>query len=201
MVTGLDTGSNATNVLTQIKNQGYSFLIRYYADVDDFPDEAWKLLSLSESSAIANAGLKRVTVYQNKGQKLSYYTEERGETDASLAVSLARARGQNSGSAIYFAVDMDVTSSNIDTIINYFKKIKTTFTSSGYYVGVYGSGYVCRRLKEEGLVNYTWLSMSTGWLEYNTYTSWNIKQKQGITISGIPFDTNDAISLTSIGAW
>jgi hypothetical protein len=46
-----------------------------------------------------------------------------------------------------------------------------------YEVGVYGSGRVCRWIKEQQhLATYSWLAESTGWAESDAYTNPNIKQ-------------------------
>lgn len=45
------------------------------------------------------------------------------------------------------------------------------------------------------------MAMSTGWGEYSTYSDWNIKQLQTITISGIEVDTDYAKDVSRIGGW
>lgn len=197
MVNGLDSASDLTNVVMPIKNAGYTFVIRYYSSSSN----SWKILSTSESSAIANAGLKRVVVFEN-GNSDSYFSAAQGRTDASTAISLAKARGQSSGSAIYFAVDYDASESGLNSQIkSYFKEVKSAITNAGYKVGVYGSGRTCRIIKSLGLATYSWLAMSPGWAEHSSYTSWNIKQVRESSVSGVTIDIDNATSLTSIGAW
>ena len=198
MVTGVDSASNVTNILSTLVSSGYSFVGRYYSTSAN----AWKIMSTSESVAIANAGLKRVVVFQNTSNKDDYFSATQGQGDASEAISLAKARGQASGSAIYFAVDYDASESAINNqITQYFAKVNDSISKAGYSVGVYGSGKTCRIIRSKGLAAYSWLAMSPNWAEYSSYTDWNIKQLQSVNISGVSVDTDNAVSLTSMGAW
>lgn len=196
MIYGIDTANNVEDITMSLKNQQYQFVARYYSL------NSWKVATTSEIAAIKNAGMKMVTVYQDSNNEPQYFTEEIAQQQASYAISLARSKGQATGSAIYFAVDFDATSGQIsEYIIPYFNKLKPVITSAGYYLGVYGSGLVCSTLKNAGIVSYTWLSMSTGWQGYNTFTSWNIKQLRTTTYTGVDVDINQANTINSIGAW
>ncbi|MGN0374539.1 MAG: glycoside hydrolase domain-containing protein, partial [Butyrivibrio sp.] len=160
------------------------------------------VLTLSESAAIAQAGLKRVSIFQNSATSYGYFTVSQARNDASTAISLAKARGQTAYSTIYFAVDYDASASNIaGGIKEYFSELNTLIDRGGYCLGVYGSSLVCKTLKAQNIVDYTWLSMATGWGYGTTFDDWDIWQKDTITISGVQFDTDYVKSLTSIGAW
>ena len=196
MAKGLDTVSNVSSIACTIKNKGYTFVVRYYSLSGNS-----KRTSATELGAIGNAGLKRVVVYQNLHNAYSKFSETIAASDASDAISQAKSAGQTSG-AIYFAVDYDATESEIDGNIKaHFKKLSSMVSVAGYAVGVYGSSLTCKKLKEAGLVTYTWLAMSTGWGHGTTFTGWNIHQTKEVTFSGITFDENEATSSTGIGAW
>lgn len=196
MVYGLDTVSNVSNIVNTIKNNGYSFVARYYSLSANA-----KRTSAAELAAIGNAGLKRVVVYQNLHNAYSKFSSSIAQGDASDAISQAKSVGQTSG-AIYFAVDYDATSSEIDANIKaHFQTLKTMVNLAGYTLGVYGSSLVYKKLKEDGIVNYTWLAMSTGWGHGTQWNNWNIHQTGGVTVGGISFDKNEASSTTGIGAW
>lgn len=197
MATGIDTANNVTNILPDLVSSGYSFVIRYYAASVN----SWKIMSVAESAAIHAAGLKRIAVFENYSSD-NYYSASQGRIDASDALSLAKGRGQAAGSAIYFAVDYDASENAIkNQITEYFAEVKRVLLKGGYSVGVYGSGRTCRIIKGTGLASYSWLAMSTGWAEYNSYTDWNIKQLAPMNISGVDVDTDTAVKLSSIGAW
>ena len=196
IVKGVDTVSNVTNILTQIKKQGYSYVIRYYSINGNS-----KRMGASEAAAIANAGLKRVSVYQNLHNSYSKFSAAIAAGDATDAIAQAKSVGHSSGT-IYFAVDYDASASEIEGNIKaHFNKLKTMLSAAGYSLGVYGSSLVCKKLKEAGIVSKTWLSMSTGW-GYNTnFNDWNMHQTIEVTFGGIVFDENEAASIYDIGAW
>lgn len=196
IVKGVDTVSNVTNILTQIKNKGYSYVIRYYSINGNS-----KRMGAAEAAEIANAGLKRVSVYQNLHNSYSKFSAAIAAGDATDAIAQAKSVGHSSGT-IYFAVDYDASASEIEGNIKaHFNELKTMLSAAGYSLGVYGSSLVCKKLKEAGIVSKTWLSMSTGW-GYNTnFNDWNMHQTIEVTFGGIVFDENEAASIYDIGAW
>jgi hypothetical protein len=67
-----------------------------------------------------------------------------------------------------------------------------------YEIGVYGAWQVCKRLKKEGLVKYTWLSNSPGWgdhqgrQKYIGSNEWTLLQKlPSQDICGVDHDPNE----------
>ncbi len=198
MVYGVDSASNVTSIVNTLKNNAYSFVIRYYS----LPDNNVKRTSAAELAAIGNAGLKKVVVYQNLHNAYEKFSESIAQYDASDAISQAKAYGQPTGSAIYFSVDYDASASEVDgNIKSHFQKLKSILPLAGYTLGVYGSSLTCKKLKEAGIVDYTWLSMSLSHGFGVAWSDWNIKQLNGIVIDGIKCDTDEANSLTSMGAW
>ena len=195
-ISGVDTFSNVSGVANKIKNKGYEFVCRYYGS-----NGSDKIMGTSESSAIYNAGLKRVVVFQNKHNAYSKFSENIAQNDAASAISQAKKNGQAYG-VIYFAVDYDATAAQVDgNIKKHFKVLKNMLNSANYSVGVYGSTLVCKKLKNEGIVSKTWLTISSGWGYDETFTNYNIKQTTTTSIGGISFDKDIASSLSDIGAW
>ena len=195
-VKGLDTASNVTKIVDKIKDEGYSFVVRYYSK-----SENSKRMSTTESSAIAKAGLKRVVVYENLHNAYSKFSESIAKTDAGDAISQAKSHGQLSGT-IYFAVDYDASAAQIDANIKkHFRVLQNICNLAGYSLGVYGSTLVCKKLKEAGIVSKTWVANASGWGYGTTFSDYNIKQKSQITIGGITFDQDTATSINTIGAW
>lgn len=197
MIYGVDSYSNVTNVLPSLKESGYSFVIRYYTSIST----SGKKTSASEIAAIGNAGLKRVAVFQNSHTQYSHFSESIAANDASAAISQAKSVGQSSG-IIYFAVDFDASTSQINGNIKaHFSKLGTLLSQAGYSVGVYGSSLTCKLLKDSNLVNATWLAMPSDWGFGTVFSDWNIHQTKEITIGSSAFDENEANSLAGIGAW
>lgn len=198
MVVGVDTVANVTDIASNLKASGYQFVCRYYSDSAN----SWKIMSVQESIAIAKAGLKRIVVFQNSNDYYEYFSEKQARKDASAAISLAKMRGQQSGSAIYFAVDFDASEKKTNgQIKEYFKEASEMVLLAGYNPGVYGSGLVCRIIKSMRLASYTWLAMAKDWQGSSGYKEWNINQLEKITLFGVDVDRNMATGINSIGAW
>lgn len=196
MIYGIDSYSNVSSIVNTIKNNGYSFVARYYSDVANS-----KRVTAAEIAAISGAGLKRVVIYQNKHNSYEKFSSTIADHDAADAISQAKAVGQNGG-AIYFAVDFDASASQVNgNIKSYFQTLKTPIARAGYTLGVYGSSLTCKTLKEAGIVTYTWLAMSSGWGYGTTWSNWNIHQTGEITIGGVKCDKDEANAITGIGAW
>lgn len=141
-------------------------------------------------------------VYQEESDSQSCFSQEKGIQAIQNAIALAEEIGQPYGSAIYFAVDYDAGGIALsNNIMPYFSAINEYLKECDrpYTVGVYGSGFICSRVKAIGFASYTWLSMSTGWAEYSTYNTpskYNIKQVESAVIDGVPVDldvTGDAL--------
>jgi hypothetical protein len=162
--------------LSKAKAAGVNFIGRYYSHSPN------KNLSPSEAKLICGAGMWIVTVWESAGDHFSFFSFQQGLDDATSAANQAQKIGQPTDSAIYFAVDFDASPQEIaGGISDYFKGVRKGLEASSqggaaYSAGVYGSGLTCQTLASAGLVDHTWLAMSTGFRGSKTYTSWNIKQ-------------------------
>ena len=172
---GLDLPTNASDVLTELKDGRVDFVARYYRE----PESRWPPLSASEAQQLSSLGLKIVAVWESHSRKPSHFTYSSGYSDAMEAYPQARAVGQPAGSAIYFAVDFNAQL--LEPIDEYFRGIAAGMAAASggngsYAVGVYGSGAVCDELKRGGLAQYCWLSNSIAWTNSIGYQDWNIRQ-------------------------
>lgn len=135
---------------------------------------------------IENAGLSVFPIYQDGGYELNYFKDpSQGSVDAQTAILAAERIGIPSGTTIYFAVDFDCYSYQIDTfIIPYFEQIHMIFFSStndkNYKVGIYAPRYVCTKVYEAGLASKSFVAdMSTGFscnLGYSMPKNWAFDQ-------------------------
>ncbi len=197
MVKGVDTVSNVSSIVNVLQGNTYKFVCRYYSVQGNS-----KRITTAESAAIGNASLKRIMVYQNRHDSYDKFSKAIASQDANDAISQARALGQPLSSTIYFAVDYDASLTQINNQIkNHFTELKSCISSAGYQLGVYGSSLVCKTLKEAGIVNKTWLSMSPSWGGGTVFSDWDIHQTGTVTLEGISFDENVANDINSIGAW
>jgi hypothetical protein len=63
--------------------------------------------------------------------------------------------------------------------VQYFNGVAEAMSDavSGYAIGVYGSGAVCRILGANcPFVSFTWLAEAPGWQGTKTYAGWDVKQ-------------------------
>jgi len=185
---GLDTAQNCTNKAEDIKKLGYDFVCRYY-NVNDKS----KNLTRNEASALTNAGLSIVSVWENGYPTSdSYFSYDKGQYDGKHAFECAQTI-QEEGTPIFFAVDYYAQSSKISSSIkDYFNGVIDAINDLGgsYPVGVYGSGSVCSYLYNNTNVGFTWLAQSMGWSGSRDYTDWDIKQGRETTIAGLDCDSD-----------
>ena len=94
----------------------------------------------------------------------------------------------------------------VDNLVEYFKTIRNFFNAqtTKYKVGVYGSGDVCKLIKQnKGYADYSFLAGGTGWpgyAEYDSPTMYNIKQGENISYAGSGFDDDIAVG-PNFGQW
>jgi len=204
MKNGISTNQNVTAAASCLKQAGIDFAFRYYSTTTTQPD---KRLTLAEANAILVAGLILAIVYEDGPTTVSYFSNARGQQDATNAFNTALSIGQPSGSAIYFTVDYDAPPADISgPILDYFQGIQQALqVASGggsitFDIGVYGSGDVCAFIKQQSAIaKYSWLSESTGWSGSKTYADWDVNQAVptsdlcGFTADPQEYDENQAL--------
>jgi hypothetical protein len=147
-------------------DDGTTFAARYYSSA---PRRA---ITHQEAVTISNAGLQIVAVFEDNPTTYSYFSYIRGKQDAATALGLTATIGQPPGSAVYFGIEYDPSVADIQgAISDYFSAVNQTFAKAGskYIVGVYGSGMANKILKEAGLVKFTWLAASQGFLGFASF--------------------------------
>lgn len=195
--TAVDTASSAEALASAIARKGYKAVARYYSFSN------WKKLQPAEAQQLIAAGLTIITVYEDSNNQASVFNKASGEQQASEALHLAQnIIRQPRDSAIYFAVDYDASYYDyVNCITPYLKAIKASFAKVGtpYKIGVYGSGLICENALQDGLVDFTWLSQSKGFHDYQPFKDslkWNILQGNDVKISGTDFDS-DILNLSN----
>lgn len=164
----IDTPWNTTSKLSCLSSAGVATVIRYYnfSNSSRLPE---KRLTLSEAQHISSSGLSIAVVFQQRQNVIADFSHEKGVAAGKRAYTYARDHiGQTEGSGIYFGVDFDASSRELDSnIIPYFEGVQKGFSAESedapkFRVGAYGSGLVCSKLKEKDLITLSWLSMSQG---------------------------------------
>lgn len=195
---GFDCTEDLTSHGGQIVQAGYEFVGRYYCG----PSHNKTRLSRVEALHLSGLGLFLVTVFENNGNHAGYFTLQQGLNDGGNAFDYgAIIIRQPAGSPVYFAVDFDATESDIQQhIIPYFDGVRGSMhRHGGSAVGVYGSGFACRRLLELGLASHVWVAQSPGWAEYHTFNDWNLRQGATVMWNGISIDLD--VSSGNGGGW
>lgn len=188
MTVGFDCATKLTEKMARdLKGAGFEYAARYLG-------ESWKSFDKKEGEIIQKAGIKLISVFQKSANKLSYFTEEQGSVDGKDAEKWAKAVGQPEGTAIYFAVDCDVTGKQMSTIQSYFLAVKKQLPS--YKVGIYGSYAVMYGMKNYG--DYFWQTYAWSRGEVAPFIHM-YQHENNIIIEGVNIDRNRIMQ--SPGHW
>src|SRR5215471_5357679 len=153
----IDTPMNTTSQLACLSEKGVRTVIRYYnfSNSLNFPEKA---MQLAEAQAIAAHGMQTAVVFQQRQNQAADFSELKGVAAGRRAYRYAHDDiGQPAGSAIYFSVDFDASSDELDnSVAPFFNGVKQAFVnesggSVAYRIGAYGSGFVCTTLIARGL--------------------------------------------------
>ena len=199
---GVDNDEPINDITAKALNKGHeTFVCRYYA----IEENNHKILTEEEKNVLKKNNLRIVSFYQDNGSEYESFSAEKGVNNARRAYELATQFGQPAGSAIYFSVDYD-PGHNVAHIVKHFEAIKEYLDSCPikYKIGVYGSGFICNKLKnDEQLADYTFLAQATGWTGFSQYDDpqyYNIKQSQYVKYNGVTFDNDVAVG-DEYGQW
>lgn len=164
--------------LDAMKYLGVKTIIRYY-DIPGSPTLPEKIPTAAELALIKKNGFQFCGVFQHNNSKLASFTHERGIKDAGVALELAKKWGQPKGSGIYFGVDFDPSSSELENVKEYAAQFYSCVHAAGFRCGAYGSGLTLNTLLKAGYIELAWLSMSTGFRDSKAFDAsgkWNLKQ-------------------------
>jgi hypothetical protein len=208
---GISTDRNISRQAACLLANGIEFVFRYYSQYTT------KRITPAECQNLSAKGLKICAVYEDglKDEKRydGYYTYNRGLADDRLACAQAKVIGQPSKSAIYYAIDFDPSATQIaNQVVHYFQGVLKSMALAGggqpdYAVGVYGSGRVCEKIKQElSLAKSSWLAASPGWNGWRQYKEGNLwdvlqvfggSQVCGLTVddgNGGAFEYNNSVN-------
>lgn len=203
MMLGLDTAQIITREQAKkLGDAGYEFACRYYRRS---LNGRWTI-SHEEARALCDNGMHLVSVFQ--GDKAttqpSYYNAANGEIDAKAALAKARQMRQTPHSAVYFAVDTDITNETVAGVLEYFKVVSSFFAGSPWEVGVYGDDTVLLEVCEKhDLASCAWLANAVGWRSDKAYKDWDIKQISlpMRVLPDLEIDKNEATGFDEAGMW
>lgn len=192
MRNGIDCSAHITkSVADKLVALGHTFAARYLV-----PSVYSKWLSPDEAKVISDAGLDILSVFETTASRCLSGAGG-GRTDGAIAARCAKAVKQPEGSAIYFAVDFDVTQGvQYDKIAEYLKGCAETI--GNYAIGVYGEYSVIEEMFERGVVKHGWQTYA--WSGGKRSSKANVYQfKNGQSVAGITVDLNN--SFGNEGFW
>ncbi|WP_409346772.1 DUF1906 domain-containing protein [Paenibacillus sp. MBLB4367] len=189
MAKGFDcaTPLNA-NLAMRFKEEGYEFVCRYLVP------SGWKRLTGEEADAISKAGMQIVSVFETTADR-ALGGRAAGLADGAFAAQTAHAVGQPEGSAIYFAVDFDVTNQvQMKCVIEYIHAASEA--TPNYTTGVYGEYEVIEAVSAAGVCSRFW--QTRAWSGGKRSGTANIYQYDcgpqglGMEKNGIMVDLNES---------
>ncbi len=148
---GCDTSTRLDQAkITTLKNNGYEVVGRYLTKV---PNGLDKNMTPEEVELILSNGLSIFPIFQEYGGGNSAFSKTKGINNGNSAYNAAVSLGIPSGTIIYFAVDYDPQTTEIQNyVVPYFEGVCESLSNSNktnkYLVGVYGTRNVCKILTE-----------------------------------------------------
>jgi hypothetical protein len=191
VLTGVKAPFELTQYAIAIKQQGIDFAIRHYTH------QAGKSLSLAEARALTEAGIQIGVVWETPDAHPSYFSRAQGCADGAAAYLMAQSViTQPSGSAVYFAVDIDPDEAELaGPVTRYFEGVNQAFGAASaserqYQVGVYGSAACCAAMVGQGLATVSWQAEQAQGA--SDYAGYNLKQ---LAAAMLPVDDGQRISV------
>jgi len=173
MTSIIDTNQVTTPQIEHLQADNIETVIRYLSAINPTGD---KCIKPAEAQALSDAGIRLALVHEGYGDFLTHdgafpaISAQAGKRDATFCLNYAPTVGAPKGACIYFAVDTDASPSQISQyVLPYFAAIEAVLMNSGYQIGVYGSGAVCKAVIGAKSAQLAWLSQSMGWTGSRAY--------------------------------
>lgn len=180
------------NTGKRLKKNGITYIARYIGSPD-----SWKTVQPEEVKAILNEDLSIISIWETNPTSSSYFSYDKGKSDAEKASKYASSVGQPNGAVIYFTVDFAAEKENMPSIVDYFSGVREGIDRH-YATGAYGSYNVIRMLQSHKAVDYFWQTYA--WSEGNVCKNLHMYQYQNdVNFCGITVDHNKVFQ--EPGAW
>ena len=179
-------------MISALVSNGYETIGRYLTGKVG-QEQRNKYLSNDEILDILDGGMTFFPIYQDSNPAMEnyvtrYFTTAQAQNDAQAAYNAAISLGLPDNTTIYFAVDCDVTDTQVTNyIIPFFGTLNADSTLVSHYkIGIYGTRNTCQRVVDMGLATSAFLSdMSTGYagnLGFKLPDCWDYDQFWGATV-------------------
>ena len=199
----IDTNQISTPQIPHLQAGNIDSVIRYLSPINPHGE---KCIQPAEAKALADAGIRLGLVNEGWGDFLMHggqfpaISAAAGKRDGNFCVNYAPTVGAPEGACIYFAVDTDASPAQIaQYVLPYFLAIRGAFEGSGFRIGVYGSGSVCKSVIAAKTADLAWLSQSMGWTGSRAYLALKppelvLLQGSSTTLAHLNCDTNTAFA-------
>ena len=194
----IDTTGNAAQQIVHLQADNVTTVIRYLTT----NTRSFKLIGQAEAKALGAAGIRLGLVFETGGGAPGQapLTALMGQQDGTFAAQYAPTLGAPDDACIYFAADNDFGAAQIDNeVLPYFGAVYAAMKDSGFAVGVYGSGAVCKAVIGETSADLAWLSGSMGWTGSKEYLLARpgalvlVQDKMDTTLANLDCDTDYAL--------
>lgn len=195
MTQGFDCATPLTEELaTAFRADGMEFVCRYLVP------SGWKALTRREAEIISESGLRIVSVFETTADR-ALGGRQAGLNDGAVAARTAAQVGQPEGSTIYFAVDFDARTSQMQTVLDYIQAAGEA--SSNFLTGVYGSYAVIEATQAAGVCSRYWQTRAWSYGKVSSYATLHQydcgPDGLGKVVHGIRVDLNEAFQ--DVGGW
>lgn len=187
----LDT-AKGKQFLAFLRGIGVDTVLRYHSSNSANP----KTITAAEAKLLSREGFGIIAIFQDNNTSAASFSFDKGKAAGMKAMAAAQAIGQPKGSSIFFAVDYDASTADIDgPISEYFRGIRHAIGTS-FLIGSYGGGTLHSRLLEHRFVDLAWISMSRlfngtqGFFYSNRWAMRQLPPEQAHAPSGIDYDRN-----------
>ncbi len=166
--------------IATLRTRGVKYVGRYLTGGTN------KVLTNSEIALIFDNGMSIFPLYQEYGDKVTYFSYDQGFTAGQAAYAAAKSFTVPVGTTLYFSVDFDALDTEITSaVIPHFQGINAAMNDD-YGIGVYGCRNVCIQLARAGLTSSSFVSgMSWGYsgnLGYPLPKNWAFDQITNLTV-------------------
>lgn len=191
---GIDCASKITKqVAEKLVASGQTFVARYLVPAK----YEWKRISPEEAQILSDSGMDILSVFESTANR-ALDGLSGGKADALLAFEEASIVGQPKGSAIYFAVDFDVTKPIQYDIIEQYLLGAGSILGDDYHVGLYAEYSVIEEMGKRGACKHFWQTYA--WSQGKLSKLANVYQfRNGQQMAGITVDMNN--SFGNEGFW
>jgi hypothetical protein len=187
----IDVAEDVTAHLSALKAAGVRTIIGYLTT----STSSAKLVKPSEARAIAAAGIRLGLVFEVWGGVNNFEHNDinatTGGQHGAFAKAYAPTLGAPQGAIIWFAIDTDVTASQIESLVApYFRAAKAAL-GGVYRIGAYACGAVCQALLDQGIIDAAWLAGAMGWNGSHAFAAtsrWALCQGLPEQLAGVDAD-------------